>query len=210
MSIDVIMTIESHTDTLDAIRDSAARVGIKSSIRWQGDGAPFFIDFPFTDPDADFGDHLATVRENEPELTVAPDVERGRDLDEVIKQADKLLAHADDVIIVPKDCHPSEIPDRFRVGLTLANYGSSAPWTLWAYRDCESIHLLGGSPGRQMTVIEHGLSVDSMDSYTLGMRCRYGMWDSGAVDAPEGWEYKKRLRESLDNYIDTVTDMAAR
>lgn len=204
MAVTVIMTITGDGDTASAIRDSGAELGIESSKTWPFEFQPYFVDFPFTDSEATFEDHLAAVQTLEPRVTVAPDVERGRALEDVVARADELLEYASDVIVVPKDCHPTEIPDRFRVGLTVGSFGSMAPWGLWDYRDCESIHILGGTPTQQMTVLDHGLNVDSMDSYTLGVRAQYGMWDGVAKDAPDGWDYEKRLKESLDNYVEAV------
>jgi hypothetical protein len=204
MAVTVIMTITGDGDTASAIRDSGAELGIESSKTWPYEFQPYFVDFPFTDEAATFEDHLATVNKLEPKLTVAPDVERGRELEDVVVRADELLEYAKDVIVVPKDCHPTEIPDRFRVGLTVGSFGSMAPWGLWDYRTCESVHILGGTPTQQMAVLDHGLNVDSMDSYTLGVRAQYGMWDGVARDAPDGWDYEKRLKESLDNYVAAV------
>lgn len=204
MGIEVVMTISGRGDTADAISNSAAHIGIESSKTWPYESQPYFLDFPFTNPDATFEDHLERAKETQPELTVAPDVEKGRDISDVIDMADRLLEHATDVIIVPKDCHPTEIPNRFRVGLTVGNFGSMAPWGLYEYAECDSIHVLGGTPTEQLSVVSHGLNVDSMDSYTLGVRAQYGMWDGVAKDAPDGWDYERRLKESLDNYAATV------
>jgi len=104
------------------------------------------------------------------------------------------------VIVVPKTVRPERVPDRFRVGVPLANYGSGAPWLLSDYRDCGGVHLLGGPPKRQLRAREY-LPVASVDTATLGQRCRFGLWDDGATDAPDGWDYRRRLRESLDNYV---------
>jgi hypothetical protein len=204
MGVDVVMTIKGDGDTATAIRNSPAHIGIESSHTWPFDERPHFVDYPFTDPDATFADHLEAVKRLKPALAVAPDVEKGRETKAVIDQADKLLAHADDVIIVPKDCHPTNIPDRFRVGLTVGSFGSMAPWGVFQYRECESIHILGGTPTQQLAVIDHGLNIDSMDSYTLGVRAQYGLWDGKAKDAPDGWDYQKRLQESLTNYTEAV------
>lgn len=204
MGVAVIMTITGDGDTASAIGDSKAHIGIESSKTWPYESNPYFVDFPFTDESATFADHLAKVRRLQPEVTVAPDVERGRELTDVVDRADELLTSAENVIIVPKNCHPTEIPDRFRVGLTVGSFGSMAPWGLWDYTECDSIHILGGTPTQQMTVLDHGLNIDSMDSYTLGVRAQYGMWDGVAKDAPDGWDYEKRLKESLDNYVAAV------
>jgi hypothetical protein len=196
------MTVQGRSqDTTEAIADSAARLGVESSNDWIDGYTPRFIDFPFTDPDATFEDHLSVVRETRPALTVAPDVEKGRTLDEVTRKADQLLEYADAVIVVPKDVHPSAVPSRFRVGVTAADFGTSAPWCVWDYRDCGPVHVLGGGPSRQLE-IGHHLHVASVDTATLGKECRFGYWDGVSMDAPDEWDYRRRLRESLDNYYD--------
>jgi GNAT superfamily N-acetyltransferase len=199
--VDCYMTVNGGTDTARAISRSAAFAGVEASNTWPlPDETPAFVDFPFTDPDAGFEEHAEAVKAAEPRLTVAPDVEHGRALSDVVEMADQLNRHADDVVIVPKECHPSEIPDRHRVGLTVGTFGSMSPWSVWEYRDCGGVHILGGTPNQQLAV--RGLvEVASMDSFTLGQRAAYGMWDSGATDAPDGWDYYDRLTVSLDNYV---------
>jgi len=198
---DVYMTVQGRSqDTTHAIANSAARLGVESSHDWLQDYTPRFIDFPFTNPDATFRDHLRVVEQTQPEIAVAPDIEKGRTLAEVVAKADRLLQYSRSVIVVPKAVHPSRVPDRFRVGVPLADYGSGAPWSAWDYRDCSELHLLGGGPARQLKTAECLSNVESVDTATLGKTCRFGMWDGKSIDAPEGWEYRRRLRESLDNY----------
>lgn len=201
---DVYMTVDGRSrDTTLAIRDSKALFGVESTKNYLRNLAtPEFVDFPFTDPDATFADHLAVVRAVEPMLTVAPDIEKGRTLEQVTRQADRLLQYADAVIVVPKDVHPTTVPDRFRVGVTAQDkFGTNAPWSTWAYTNAQPVHILGGPPGRQLEIGKH-LRVASVDTSTLNQRARYGMWDGGAVDAPDRWDYRRRLKESLDNYHD--------
>jgi hypothetical protein len=199
---DVYMTVQGRSrDTTRAIAASRVRLGVESSNDWLDGYGPQFIDFPFTDPDATFEDHLAVVRETRPVLTVAPDIEKGRTIDEVTRKADRLLDYADAVIVVPKDVHPSAVPSRFRVGVTVGDFGSMSPWSLWDYRECGPVHILGGTPSRQFEVDKY-LSVASLDTATLGQRSRFGMWDDGSCHAPDEWDYRRRLRESLDNYYD--------
>jgi hypothetical protein len=198
----VYMTVTGRSqDTTDAIVQSGAYLGVESSNDWVAGYTPQFIDFPFTDPDATFGAHLDTVRSVAPRLAIAPDIEAGRDPAAVYEQADRLRQYADAVVVVPKTVHPSEVPDRFRVGVPLADYGSGAPWTVIDYADCSSAHLLGGGPSRQLRVRDHlPTRIASVDTATLGKRCRFGYWDGGPVDAPDEWDYRRRLREALDNY----------
>jgi hypothetical protein len=196
------MTVDGNSrDTIEAIEATDARLGATSAVAHRIDGDVRFLDFPFTDESATFQDHFDRVIEYRPTLTVAPDVEKGRQPEDVYHMAEDLNGYADAVVVVPKDVHPSEVPGQFRVGVTLANFGSSAPWSLWDYRDCGPVHLLGGPPSRQIEAA-HYLDVASVDTSTLGMRCHFGTWDreSGARDAPDGWDYSRRLEHALSEY----------
>jgi hypothetical protein len=190
-----------NTDTTHAIAASDARLGVESSNDWLDGFDIHFLDFPFTDPDATVGDHIAVAADVQPEVAVAPDIEKGRTLSEVVEVADRLAQYAQEVIVVPKTVHPSEVPDRFRVGVPAANYGSNARWSVWDYRECGPVHILGGSPNRQCDIGDH-LHVASVDTATLGKVSRFGYWDGKTVDAPDEWDYRRRLRESLDNYAE--------
>lgn len=188
-------------DVTEAITESDALLGAPSSSDWLDGYTPKFLDYPFTEPDISFSDHLRVVRRVEPRLAVAPDIEKGRTLDEAVEAGDELLKHADDVILVPKSVHPDRVPDRFRVGMSVGDFGSCASWSVWRYRDCDSVHILGGSPNEQLTICNHLNNVESVDTATLGQRCRFGIWDGKCVDdPPEEWDYKRRLYESLNNY----------
>ena len=199
MKLDFIMTLQNHGMFEDAIDQTPAKIGFTSA-HDNIERIPYFLDYPFTKPDFTFQEHLAAAKRFKPKIAVAPDVEKGLSLDDAIQQADLLSDHADIVIMVPKDVHPSDIPKRFRVGLTMANFGSSAPWFFWEYRDCPSIHVLGGGPHRQLKALEHGLKVDSLDSTALGIHAMYGIWDGICKDAPDGWDYSRRLIKSVSNY----------
>jgi hypothetical protein len=204
---DVIVTVPCQGEYSTAISKSPAKLGYPSH-KTNIDIKPYFLDFPFTVEGANFDDHLKMVKKHKPKIAVSPDIEKGLTLEDAISQADELLRYADDVILVPKSVKPELIPDRFRVGLTLANYGTSAPWWIWDYRECQSVHLLGGSPNRQIRAINHGLKVDSLDTSTLSIICKYGIWKNGlTVDAPEGWDYSKRVIESLKNYVGVVNQI---
>jgi len=207
--VEVYMTVNGGTETAETIRRSAGRVGVESSNTWPLSTPPQFVDFPFTDPNAGFDEHLASVKRWKPKLTVAPDVEHGRSLSQVVDMADRLAEHAEAVIIVPKECHPTDIPNRHRVGLTVGSFGSMSPWGLWQYRDAGPVHILGGTPTEQLAVGWHGIDVASVDSFTLGMRARFGLWDGGAKDADENMDYYDRLETSLNNYVQAWTEIDA-
>jgi len=206
MDIDFIMTVQNDGDVAAAIADSPAKLGYVSSLD-NIPRIPYFLDYPFTDPDSTFNDHLEAAKALNPDIVVAPDIEKGLSLEDGIHQADRLSDHADIVVVVPKSVHPTDIPDRFRVGLTMANFGSNAPWFLWDYKDCTSIHVLGGPPHRQMVALEHGLPVKSMDSFALGIQSMYGVWNGKKVDAPDHWDYRRRVTESIRNYCRIIEEL---
>jgi len=198
---EVYSTVQGRSqDTTEAIAESDALLGVESSKDWLDGYTPKFLDYPFTNPEATVQDHINVARRVEPRLTVAPDIEKGRTLSEAVEFGDELLTHADDVILVPKSVPPEEVPDRFRAGMSVGDFGSCASWGVWRYRDCDSVHILGGSPNQQLSIGQYLDNVASVDTATLGQRCRFGMWDGKAVDAPDNYDYKQRLKMSLDNY----------
>lgn len=199
---DVYMTTEGGKDTTLAVRESPVSLGVRTGYEPHDDEGVHFLDFPFTDPDATFVDHLAECIRWEPEVAVAPDIEKGRELGDVIDKADMLAEYADTVVIVPKSIHPDRVPDRFRVGFPASDYGSGHPWSVWDFSGCDSVHILGGGYSRQLKYQDY-LAVESVDTATLGKRCRFGTFHvrRGSVnDVPDGWDYRRRLRYALHHY----------
>lgn len=196
---DVYTTTKGGQDVTNAVVDSAARLGVEATNTVPGDRSVEFVDYPFTAPDATVEDHIDRVRRERPRLTVAPDVEDGVTLDDAVAIGDELREYAESVIIVPKECHPSEVPDRFRPAVATQQFGTGTPWPVWEYG--AAVHVLGGSPAEQLRIGRH-LEVASVDTSWFVTRCRFGMWDGVSIDeTPDEWDYRRRLRESLDNYV---------
>jgi hypothetical protein len=123
--IDVCATAYG-TKAAEAISRSGAHLGYETSRSRPPDSLEIeFCDYNFRDR-TPFEEHLAAVEREQPKLAVAPDVQDAADLDEATEQADHLAEHAETVIMVPKGVHPTEIPDRHRVGLPLANWDIGA------------------------------------------------------------------------------------
>lgn len=227
--VDVYATAEAPRPA-DAILASGAGLGMESSNNRPGDGPIEFVDFPFTEPDASFEDHLAVVAREQPEVAVAPDVEDGRDPAQVYDQADQLLeAGADAVVVVPKDIHPLEVPTRFRVGVPLANFGDGddaqaaldgettvdaepVDWPWPEYRDAGDLHLLGGSPTLQRLAGRYLPNVASVDtSVPIMVAKKGGLWaptrDRNWHDTgPEQFGLYERVTHSYDNMARTWAD----
>ena len=125
MAIDVVMTITSDGDTAQAIQESPAHIGIESSHEWPFESRPHFLDYPFTNESATFEDHLAAAERHRPHITTAPDVEKGRELTDVVSMGDKLLDYSDNVIIVPKTCRKAGTAGCSTGIITITTWSSS-------------------------------------------------------------------------------------
>lgn len=209
----VYATAQGGRETSETIVDSAARLGYESDQQRPPAQYPVhFVDFPFTDEGASFQDHLDVVEREQPEIAVAPDVEGDRDPDAVFHQADELANHADVVVVVPKSIHPEDVPDRYRVGVPLADYGSDAPWQLPEYADAGDLHLLGGSPTVQMEASKFLRNVASLDGASVFKGAEMGnIW---APKPDRNWHptgdlqagYYDRVGRSLDNVVRAWAD----
>lgn len=205
VQVDVIFTVIGGHDTADAVASSRALLGYESArSRPPGDHDVGFVDFPFTDPDATFEDHLRVVEREQPKYAVAPDVEGDRDLEGVLEQADRLADHADRVIVVPKTVHPSEIPERFDVGYpNQPAFGSNGSWHRFDYWEADRVHVLGGSPDDQHDVAGYGVPVSSVDGANVKAYSEFGrVWvRPGVQEERPDLDFYERLRLSLDNMV---------
>lgn len=90
-------------------------------------------------------EHVQSVKEDEPKIAVAPDINGERSADYTV--ADTLLNHAENVVVVPKSISAIDVPDRFRVGVPCQKrFGPVPVRPIWEYQQCTELHLLGGSP----------------------------------------------------------------
>lgn len=201
-------TVQGGTRSSEVVAESPALLGFESAqSRPPADLAVEFVDFPFTDESASYADHLAVVEREQPRIAVAPDVEAGRDPATVYEQADELAESADVVVVVPKAIHPTDVPDRFRVGVPLANFGSDAPHAWPEYRDAGDLHLLGGSPTLQLEAGRYLPNVASVDGAAIFKGAEMGnLWapntGRGRNWHPTGkyqFRYYERVAASLRN-----------
>ena len=201
MTVDVILTVNGGDELSRAIADSPALLGFETSrYRPPKDISVDFCDWPFTDPDTTLDDHLDVVAEERPKYAVAPDVEGEYDLQTVVSAAYELDNYAEHVIIVPKDCEPGEIPDRFRIGYpNQPAFGSNGSWWRSAYPHGRPVHVLGGSPDDQLDVRNY-LTVGSVDGANVTRYAEYGrVWTPGRQLERPDLSYYERVRESLAN-----------
>lgn len=198
----IAATVQHGNKLADVIAESDAALGIETTYSAPGYEIEF-ADYPFTDPDATFQNHLDVVKDLQPQIAVAPDIEKGLDLQDAVDQADELLQYADDVILVPKTVHPRQVPDRFLVGYpNQPKFGSQSRYGLKDFRPADRIHVLGGSPRRTIEVMHH-LNVVSYDSTSVVLAAGKGkIWDAGRWRRHQFYyDYYERVRRSLDNVV---------
>lgn len=177
-TVDVIYTVNGGVELCRRLdREPHVLLGYESHRSAPPNGERVdFVDWPFNrDFDPDFEDHLDVVKRERPKLAVAPDIENGRSLEDVLELADRMDPYVQDaVIVVPKEAHPGDVPDRYRVGLPLANWGSDDEQnTLEDYAQAGSVHFLGGTPKTQLDAARV-VQPASIDSSTIGKAASFG------------------------------------
>jgi len=196
----IIMTANGSAKAAETIYRVGGYVGMESMATRPPDFLPVaFVDWPFTKlEDHDFGtvwrEHVHRVADEEPRLVVAPDVDGSLDPERVFELADELAEYAEIVVVVPKAIEPRAVPPRFRVGFPCQPRFGDPPWPLTAYLDCETVHLLGGSPNRHLEVLKYGVPVESVDTASPLRAAGFG-----SVWTAEGWrEYDAGYYGSLE------------
>jgi hypothetical protein len=146
-----------------------------------------FADLNWQTPDLDR--HAAFVAQHRPRLAVAPDVLTLDALDATLRYAEQLATHAEGIIVVPKvDGVLERLPRLpwlvlgYSVPTRYGSVGSALDWDFHGW----PVHLLGGSPQRQMHLSRY-LRVTSADGNSHMKAARWGsFWEHG------GWASKAR------------------
>jgi hypothetical protein len=156
-----------------------------------------------------FSRHLEVAKLTKPLVTVARDVEDMRNLQGILKQADKLLEHSKRVVVAPKDLRLSSrlmsaIPDHFVLGYSVpTGYGGTR-----IPPDCfqRPVHLLGGRPDVQRRLAER-MPVVSIDCNRFTLDAAYGDYFDGETFRPHPiGGYDRCIRASLKNITALWTD----
>lgn len=140
---------------------------------------PYFVDQDWRAPDR--ARYMAALAEHRPHMATVLDLERWSQLDEVLSWATEAAQHVQTVVIIPK-AHGiiAELPRT--IGSATVRLGYSVPTryggTTVPLHEFEGwpVHLLGGSPEKQMKLWRK-LDVWSVDTnYTALMARRYGQY----------------------------------
>lgn len=167
-AVDVITTVNGGIEITESIYRAGGLVGLESKNTRPNVDLPIdFVDWPFSKSGTQsFEDHLEVVKAEKPMYAVAPDIEDDVGLYDALEYADQLDEYASIVIVVPKDVTPDVVGDEYRIGVPCQNLFGGPPHTIWEYRNCEQVHLLGGSPVLHKE-FQHYVNVRSVDTASI-------------------------------------------
>jgi len=175
-----------------------ARIAVEAGFLYgvRGTQAPYyppaFLDLDWRRPD--FPAHLERCRRWRPRFAVAGDAETPDELERVLGQARILRAEGiEEIIVVPKASGLAEaVPPEYVLGLSVPTRFGATQAPFWEYRG-RRVHLLGGSPSRQLWLYAHlGSGVVSVDGNSHLVAARRGTfwdgrrWASRAAGEPAG------------------------
>jgi len=150
-----------------------------------GDFLARFIDVDYKKPD--FEKHLAVVARHRPTYATVPDLSEKKvseqDVARALEQAEQLQHHCEIVLIVPKlSGHIDMLPSHVAIGYSVPSQYGGASYPLWELAG-RRVHLLGGSPKKQMQVFLHLSAIATVISadgnYAQKMAVQYGEWWNG-------------------------------
>jgi hypothetical protein len=183
--VDVIYTFSCSDATCCVAHKSGLLYGVRSTDRACDRHPIAFIDNEFKSYDHDL--HREVVAQFRPKYATVRDIMTRKqcreagveyyDLDQIMRWAEELEAHAENVIVIPKyDCL-KDIPDRYVLGYSIPTSYGGTPMPIEAFAG-RRIHLLGGSPKRQY---QHWSAVPddvvSVDTNYINMVSAHGRID---------------------------------
>lgn len=150
----------------------------------------------------DFEKHIWAVKNTQPHITIARDIESIDDLDEILVQAEALQNYARYVCICPKDKQlegqfDALFPSQYRYAYSVpTKYGGT---TLKLSNFDRPVHLLGGRPDQQRELANQ-MNVFSVDVNRFTLDAKFGDYFDGTrfVRYRKGG-YEFCLRESIRN-----------
>lgn len=174
-------------------------LGFRSD-KTMGNFVATFVDIDYKQPD--FERHLAVVAKHRPKYAVVPDLsETGTtrsDIDRAISQAGELAQYCEIPLIVPKlSGQIALLPGAIAIGYSVPSRYGGASYPLWELAG-RHVHLLGGSPRKQIQVYLHlagiatVLSVDG--NYAQKQAVRYAEYWNG-----KAWQHHPDLRTGRDD-----------
>lgn len=137
-----------------------------------------FLDFAYKKPD--WEKHLALCKSIRPKYVSAPDIFFENELDKTLDFANELRNYSENVIIIPKCANIIErIEKKFTIGFSIpTSYGGAEGISVWDITNF-NIHLLGGSPAKQIWYKQYFKKIISLDgnSYIKIARLSKQYWN---------------------------------
>lgn len=138
----------------------------------------YFADQDWRTPDR--GKYMAALAEHRPEVATVLDWERPEQGDEVLAWAEEAARHVRTVVVIPKV--PGTVPDipgrvggaEVVLGYSVPTAYGATPVPLWEFGR-RPVHLLGGSPQRQLELAGYlnVVSADGNMAHQQAHRCRF-------------------------------------
>lgn len=223
--VKLVFCADGNLDHARAALSAGWLYGVRLPARGMLRDAPLFMaDVDWRRPDR--CRYVSLVAAHRPALAVALDWERPEQLPEVLSWAEELAPLVREaVIVVPKV--PGGVPDlpqqiggkEVRIGYSIPTSHGGSPLGLWEFAG-RPVHLLGGSPHRQMEVYSYlrGIAdVRSLDGnmakkmatsrclYWTARRTRHGHWQPLAGFDGDGT--LEALRRTLTNVREAWTGL---
>lgn len=159
-----------------------AQIAMKAGFRY-GARLPVSVRLPIYFADQDWKEpdraaYMAALARHRPTMATVLDWERPEQEDEVLDWAEEASRHVEKVVIVPKwpGC-PARCPATVGgkdivLGYSVPTSYGASPVPLWEFRGWP-VHLLGGTPHRQLE-ISHYVRVVSADGSIIAQQARHG------------------------------------
>jgi hypothetical protein len=154
---------------------------------------PVFVDQNWRKPD--LKQYTDAIAQHRPQIATVQDWEREEQLSEVIAWAESIAPYVEIIVIIPKVVGgigqlPRVIAGKpVRLGYSVPTSFGGTPVPMWEFYGWP-VHLLGGSPKKQIE-LAHYLNVQSLDgNYHLKMATRYNQFfvpDGSARYASNRW-----------------------
>jgi len=145
--------------------------------------SPYFVDQNWKSPNRQ--SYFEAVAKHKPHMATVLDWERMAQLPEILSWAEEAASHVEVVVVIPKvqrgiDFIPHVIggkPVRLGYSVPTSYGGTPLPYSDFIGRD---VHLLGGSPEKQLRLTKY-LNVKSVDcNYHMGMATKFNkFWHGG-------------------------------
>jgi hypothetical protein len=147
-----------------------------------GDFPITFVDIDYEHPN--FAKHFEEVKRHHPRYATVPDLSDSRvchkDIDRAIRQAQQLVNYCEIPLIVPKlSGQTALLPRDQAIGYSVPSGYGGAQFPIWELAG-RRVHLLGGSPKKQiqaylhLSAIAEVMSIDS--NYAQGQAVKYAMY----------------------------------